>query len=427
LAGRATGNAVDQGLSSLTNAGSVLLAAGAMGARDFGWFSLGVTIAALAISLTRPLTGMLLVLVAADREGTEGRQADRWAAGAGVFWGSAVGAGIVAAGLLLPVGGRAAIVTIGLCLPALILQDSLRYVAFRGGRPWSAALSDTVWLGVAVALLVALRVLDVASPSAYLIAWALGAVAGSWAALGHLRLRPDVRAGVRWSWGNRHVGRYLLAELAAAHGSSQLAILIVGGIVGAAAIGAFRGGLTLVGPLTVVQMATIAFALPELVRRPHLSPRRRLVVALLIGGPLCVAALLVGMAYQVLPRDVGVALLGEAWGGASEVVFPLAVWTAAAALSIGPLCQLQTMGRADLAARISGVLAPLLLAGAWLGTHVDGIRGGAWGMAVAQAAVLLLWWPTLLHQSRRRSVAGDAGLGMSPDECRSAPDTARGQ
>jgi O-antigen/teichoic acid export membrane protein len=409
IATRALGNAVDQGVSSLSNALAVLLAAGGLGVGEFGWFAVGLTVALLTSNLTRPVTGVLLVLVGARLEGADARAASRRAAGAGLGWGAALGGLTVlaAAALPLPPAGRAVLVVAGLALPALVVQDCLRYVCFRDGRPWRALLSDGTWLAVIVVGLPLLRAGGVSSGSAFLAVWALGAAAGTALALAREGWLPETRTGLAWSWRNRHVARYVLTEQVAAQGAAQLAVLLVGTVVGVHAAGGFRGAQTLLGPITVLQMAALSFVVPELVRRPHLDRRQRMLVALAVGVPLGAANVVFGVIIGALPRPIGEMLLGDAWADTSAMLLPMAVWAAAVAMTIGPLCVLQAMGRVDITARISLVLGPLLLGGALVGAHLGGAPGAAWGMAAAGWAVLLLWWPALVSQSGRQVAAAD--------------------
>ncbi|WP_369140794.1 hypothetical protein [Modestobacter versicolor] len=416
IAGRAVGTAFDQGLSSLSNAAAVFLVAGALSAGDFGWFAVGMTVALLTSNLTRPLTGVLLLLVGADLAGTDGRVAGRRAAGAALGWGAAVGAAVVLAGLLLPVSGtgRAVLLVAGFGLPVLVLQDTLRYVCFRDGRPWRAVLNDATWLLVIATALPVMRSAGIESPTAYLLVWVGGAAAGAVVAVLREGWLPDTRHGMSWSWHSRRVARDVLVEQAAAQGAAQGSVLLVGAVVGVGATGGLRGAQTLLGPLAVLQMAACAFVIPEVVRRPWLTRRQRIGTALAVALPLAVANLAYGLALTALPTGAGELLLGDAWAGTSEMVFPMSAWAAATALYIGPLCVLQAVGRADVAARISVVLAPLLLAGALVGSHLGGAPGAAWGLTAAATSVLFLWWPALVAHSGRQLVAADAGAPVVP-------------
>ncbi len=416
VARRALGTAVDQGLSSLSNAAAVVVVAGALDAERFGWFAIGMTVALLVSNLTRPVTGTLLLLVGSRLEGPAARAASRDCTGAALALGSGLGAVAVAVALVapLPPVGRDVVLAAGLALPALSLQDCLRYVCFRDGLPWRAVVSDGTWLLALALALPLLRAGGVSSPAAYLATWAAGAAVAAGVALVQHGWSPAVRSGVAWSWSNRHVARHVLVEQTAAQGAAQVAVLVVGAVAGVAASGGFRGAQTLLGPLLVLQMAAVSFVVPELVRRPGLGRRQRIGVALAVSVPLASADLVYGALISTLPRPLGEILLGDAWAATSETVFPVAAWAAAIALAMGPLCVLQAMGRADVTARISVVLAPLLIGGALAGSSLGGAVGAAWGLTAANALVLALWWPVLVARSAHhgpRTPDGGSAVG----------------
>lgn len=187
----------------------------------------------------------------------------------------------------------------------------------------------------------------------------------------------------------------------------QLSVVLIGWVVGVGAAGEFRGAQTLLGPLTVIHMAVISFLLPELVRRNNIAVESRLKIAALVSVPLGIANLAYGLIIISLPSAVGEALLGLTWQGGREHILPLAFWSAAAALCIGPLCNLQAMGRAQSAARISTALGTLILVFVSLGLFADGSVAAAYGMAFAQALVLLLWWPAMIRWARVNQVVAE--------------------
>jgi O-antigen/teichoic acid export membrane protein len=407
LAGRAFGNAVDQGISSLTNACVVILVAGALSVENFGWFSLALTVGLLALSAVRPLSGTLLLLAAEPAGEGAARAQHRAAVGAAVGLGVGFGVVFALAALVLPTTGRTLFLVLAVGFPFLAAQDCMRFVAFGGARPWVAAASDAGWL-LCIALIVPLvRGHGVASPSAYLLIWEGGAVFGAVLAACVFRWLPDLRNGLAWAWRHGNTSRYLVGEIVASYGSVQLSILLVALVVGVGAAGEFRGAQTLLGPLTVIHMAVISFLLPELARRNDMTVESRVKIASLISVPLGIVNLAYGLIIVSLPSGVGEALLGLTWQGGREHILPLALWSAAAALCIGPLCSLQAMGRAQSAARISTALGTLILVFVSIGLYVDGSVAAAYGMALAQALVLFLWWPTMIRWARVKQVVAE--------------------
>ena len=74
-------------------------------------------------------------------------------------------------------------------------------------------------------------------------------------------------ASARWLREHRSLTGYLLAEFGTLQGCQQAALLLVSAIASLEAIGALRGGQVLLGPVTILQVAAISFAVPELSRR----------------------------------------------------------------------------------------------------------------------------------------------------------------
>lgn len=404
LAGRALWNVTDQALSSITNAAASLVAAMVLSAEGFGYVAIALTVATLLLQLLRPVVSQPLLLVASATEGRTFAGYARAALGAGSALGFACGVVVAGCGLVLGGSCGSALVAAGVVLPGLFLQDTLRYVAFASGRPQRAALSDFVWLiGLALVVVCARQ----APPWVYVLAWGAPATVGGLVALAQARLVPDLRNGPDWIRQHRAVSWPLFVEIAAAVGSVQAAVLLVSATSGASAAGAFRAAQTLLGPVNVLGMAGVAFLVPELVRRPTLSPAARLRAAAGLSAVLAAANLLCGLVLLSIPDSWGERVLGATWQEASGVLLPFALWSAAVALTLGPFTVLQAIGRARTAARCSLLLFPLVMVGTCAGLILGGVEGAAFGIAVAQVLTLGAWWPALARAVRESEVPGD--------------------
>ena len=77
--------------------------------------------------------------------GARWRGATAAASATGIMVGAVAGVGCVVVGLLLPDPIGPALIALGVLMPGLMLQDSLRFAFFATGRPRSALLNDVVW------------------------------------------------------------------------------------------------------------------------------------------------------------------------------------------------------------------------------------------------------------------------------------------
>lgn len=403
---RAFWNLVDQVVSSLSNALVTVLVARSASATEFGWFAIAFTTSLLLLSAVRHVVNAPLLLTASALTGERFRTEARTAAGACLVLGAWLGGAVVGVGLLVGGSAGTGLLMAGLTLPALLLQDVLRYVGQASGRPQDAALNDTVWL---VALLVALGALasaGVGTGSTYVLAWGGTAGLAALVALGRVRWLPQPAGSLAWTWRLRSTSKWLLLEFMAAYGSVQVVLLTVGGVAGAAAAGAWRGTQTLLGPVNVLGMAARSFLVPELVRRPDLSAGQRLRAAGLLSGVLVVANLVYGGALLALPAAAGEQVLGETWALARDYLLPLTLWSAAVGVSLGPLSVLQTLGRTRAAAGVSVLLALVMPVTAGAGLALGGGLGAAYGVVLAQVAVGPVWWVVLRRAVRSGSPSG---------------------
>src|SRR5262249_49181997 len=123
---------------------------------------------------------------------------------------------------------------------------------------------DAVFTAVQALCVVAFVVAGMRSPSAIIVAWGFGALAGSW--LGLWQFRPDgaLRGGVAFLRSRWHLTRWLSAGALTGWGASQSDPILTGGILGPAGIGGLGAAQSLVtGPANVLLQASGSIALPE--------------------------------------------------------------------------------------------------------------------------------------------------------------------
>ena len=136
---------VDQGMSSLTNFLIVATVAHLLGAAQLGAYSIALVTYAVALNASRGLATDPLMVRHVGESGQVWRDTARRCTGTALAVGLASGAVVTGAALLLPEPTRGAILALGLTLPALLLQDSVRFVFFvagQGGGP-----SSPTWCG----------------------------------------------------------------------------------------------------------------------------------------------------------------------------------------------------------------------------------------------------------------------------------------
>ncbi|MFN2606525.1 MAG: hypothetical protein ABR511_01320 [Acidimicrobiales bacterium] len=374
---------VDQAVSSLTNFTISVAVARSASPREFGIFSLGLTMYVTLLWASRSVTTEPFVVRFTAAPPDEQRAAARQAAG------TATVVGMVSACVLVAVGAAGGplalrvLAAVAVGMPGLLAQDSLRYVLFAAGRARSAAANDGTWLllqAVVVAALVA-----AGRASAATLTLAFGASASAAAALGMYQtgvVPAPARAG-KWLRRHRDLGVPFFLELVAVTGSMQVALLAVAATAGAAAIGAVRAAMLLLGPLTVVFLGLFVISIPEAIRVRGRSATAlpRMVAALGVGLPAATA--LWTAVVLLIPRRLGVDLLGPNWVPGRHLVPPVAVLVAGHGCALAAIVGLRALGaaRQSLGARLWG--APAFLVGGIAGAAAGGAYGAGIGLAVA--------------------------------------------
>ncbi len=386
-------NVVDQALSSLTNAALSILVARNVSQDAFGAFALCFTIYAVVVGVSRGLVSDPLTIRYGDASPNTYGAASARAAG------SALAAGVVVGTILLVVAlpqddlVREPLLALALCLPGLLLQDAIRFSFISAGSPKRAAANDFLWAVVQLGLVAWLLVGGTSTAGPFVLAWGGAAIAA--AAYGTLQMRawPSVRSAPGWVREHLHLSRFFVAEYLTVLGGFQVALLVVAGIAGVAAVGAIRGAMVVLGPLNILMFGAFAFSVPELVRRRQAPPKRHFQIALTMSATLVAAVAVWAVLMLLIPSSAGVEILGDTWHDARSVLAPVAASFAGIAAALGPVCTMRAFGAAREAFRIGILVATLLLALGTLGAVLDGAHGAATGFATAQWIVVpVVWW-----------------------------------
>jgi hypothetical protein len=129
------------------------------------------------------------------------------------------------------------------------------------------------------------------------------------------------------------------------------------------------------GPTQLLTASVFAFAVPELVRRPHLRDGRPLLVSVAIGACVAAAAALWNGILLLVPPEVGKHLLGASWAGMREILPAVALGVVGNVIAVGPAVVTYAMGDSRTAFKIHLGVAVLLVVGGGVGYHLDGVTG----------------------------------------------------
>ena len=212
----------DQVVSSLTNYAVGIYVVHALGAVQFGAFSLAYVTYAFALNASRGLATDPLMVRFSGTDLPTWRRAVTDCTGTAAVMGLVTGACVVAAaGVLSGVVGSA-FLALGLTLPGLLLQDSWRYSFFALGRGSRAFVNDTVWALTLIPALVVLRATHHADVFWVVFAWGITATIA--AAVGPIQARviPRLAGARRWVSQHRDLGPRYLAEGTSQSASVQL-------------------------------------------------------------------------------------------------------------------------------------------------------------------------------------------------------------
>lgn len=402
----------DQALSSLANAGLSIIVARQVGNAQFGAFSAALLVFAFAMALNRAFVAEPYVIAFSASRTAQQRAAARQATGAAFVNGVVVGIACLGAAVFVSDGYlREGLIGLAITIPLILVQDVWRFVFFAQGRPQAATLNDFVWTLTQFSAIGALVLTGRTSILGFVLAW--GLAAGVAAAVGCLQtgLLPSPRATMAWTKRHWPLSSRLVADILVAMGSSSVAFIALGSILGLGAVGAIRGAQVLVGPLQLLFSGISSFALPWLSRENSAGR------SVLRGGALAaVAAAMVSAGWVgvllLLPDAVGAELLGQSWIPGRVVLVPIGVLMILAAATLGGALALKSLGRSDLMLAVSLVQGPLTIVLCLLGAWLSGAYAAAAGFAIAQFVGGIMLWFLLLRVTKSRGV-GSAKSAMS--------------
>ena len=391
----------DQVMSSLTNFAVSIYVVHALGAVQFGAFSLAYVTYGLALNASRGLATDPLMVRFSGTDLPTWRRAVTDCTGTAAVVGLATGACIVVAASVLSGPAEAAFLALGLTMPGLLLQDSWRFSFFALGRGSQAFINDAIWVLTLFPALALLRATHHADVFWVVFAWgataAIGAAVGPWQA----RVIPRLAGAWRWVSQHRDLGPRYLAEGTAQSIAVQLRAYSVSIALGLAALGSVQAAATLFGPINILFFGIALVAIPEAARVLRRSPRHLPLFCALLTGGLSAAGLVWGIVLLIaVPRGLGHWLLGPIWRSTYPLVLPSMFFVVGQGMGSGSSTGLHALGASRRSLRLTLFMAVLYVTFSMVGAFSTGTAGAVWGAAVAMwIAAVYGWWQ--LHAAQK--------------------------
>lgn len=333
LAGRTFWTLAAQVISSTSNFLLTLFVLSIASLGDFAIFSLCFTTWLLVCQLSRSAAGLPLMILYSEATDEDRRQDYQAAVGVSVATGCVAAIPLLTAAIVSS-KGQAQFAVIGLFMPLLLFQDTLRHLAFAIGRPQIAAASDALWLGLQVAASLMAILLGQASTPALLAVWAMAGTVSGLAAGVHLKVYPRLGRFLPWLRLHATLCRRLVVEFVLNSGSYYLLLYGLVLLAGLGQLGRLRAAQTLIGPVIVILLGGNALGVPESVRmRNDGRPLKGFAVTL--SSSLAIICVVWGiLAYLLLPV-IGPDIFPDTWQAARPLIPLLSLFAAAVGVSAG--------------------------------------------------------------------------------------------
>lgn len=390
----------DQVVSSLSNFVVGIYVVHALGAVQFGAFSLAFVTYGFVLNASRGLATDPLMVRFSGTDLPAWRRAVADCTGTAALVGLVAGTCVLAAAAVLSGATGAAFLGLGLTLPGLLLQDSWRYSFFALGRGSQAFLNDTIWALTLLPALALLREIGHADVFWFVFAWGItgtiAAAAGPWQA----RVIPRLTGAWRWVSQHRDLGPRYLAEGTSQSAAVQIRAYSVGLALGLAALGSVQAASTLFGPMTILFLGMGLVAIPEAARVLRRSPQHLPLFCLVITAGLSVAGLGWGIFLLVaVPRGFGSWLLGPIWRSTYPLILPNMLGVIGQGLSAGAGTGLHALGAARRSLRLTVLGSVLYVIASLVGAVTWGALGTVWGTTLALwVSAMVGWWQLRIAQ-----------------------------
>lgn len=393
---------VDQVVSSGSNFAATLIAARWLDPDGFGAYSVGMVLALVAVGLCKAMCSEAL-LVRPGEDAADRDARSRAVLGAAVSLGLVISAVLVVAASVLDGPLATCIAVVAVLIPFVLLQDTLRMIAFAQQQPTRALVSDVIWAAVmAVGFIVVAQTST--TPATLMAVWmASGAVAGLALSV-HERAVPAVRRGFAWVADNRDLSVPYALTFTSTQGAGYFSALVLAASAGVTEAGSVRGAIALFGPLNILSTGAYTTLVPEGRRLAEHAPARLVRLCRVAGAGLAAWAALVTVVIVFLPTSIGEAILGGTWEGAHELVPWVGLAAVASGAISGALVGLSALTQATRILRARLLTMPATLGLPALGGIVAGGVGLAIGLVIANWIAMAVMWRDLQQAASERAL-----------------------
>lgn len=394
----------DQVVSSLSNVLVAVAVAHSVSTSNYGLYAIAAGVYWVCLGSERALIGEMSLIFWHDLEPRYGRRTG------GMFTASALMLGLVIGLPLIGVGAvlhEPAFWALGLFMPVLLWQDSLRYVMFTQKLPQFAFLSDCVWLAaVAISILLVSALNASVSLAEWLLLWALGAALAGIAVAIPRATFPSCHKIREAAGPLRVTALQLWGDFAISQGATQTIVLALPLVASLKLLGALKAAQVAFGPVNNALNAGILIAIPA---AASLSRAKQYHDARLLGLKLGAAGMGIAAVYTavlvVTPESVGHLFFSKTWSHASQLVVYVGLQYALGMLGTAALVILRGSREARTIIRARLVVAPLTLVFPLLGASLDGASGLGGGLVASSMLAAVTWWVCLTRTTHRRASA----------------------
>jgi O-antigen/teichoic acid export membrane protein len=409
---RSAWTVVDQALSASSNFVLMVLVARTSSRHEFGAFGLTFAIYLIGVALNRSLCSDPFLVRFTTASDEDRRHAAQGVVGSSVT--VALAASLVCLMASLWFGGfvGAPLRALALVLPALLVQDATRFIFIANGEPRWAAANDFLWL-LGLGALLGATAGHMHDASTMLLLWGISGGLAAVVALVQLRLAPSVRLALHWWKDNRDLAVGFTADTLTGYVVQQAVTFALAARVGVSAVAGVRGAQTLIGPMNVLVVGSLALTVPEGARalRQSVGSLRTLAasvsLALVSVTSLCLCAAL------FLPSSLGTSLLGRAWPATHTMLLPVGLVMVANAANVGAVGGIRATAQARRILRARFTAAPIQLGFVLVGVFLFRAAGAIWGMTIAAWISAAIWWIHFLR-SLDDIEAMDSPVGVEP-------------
>jgi O-antigen/teichoic acid export membrane protein len=392
VARRASWGLADQGLSSLTNFAVGVVIARSVSPHEFGAFGLAFATYLVLLGASRAITSEPLLVRFSSVSQEVWRIGTRSSTGATMAVGILTGLVSISVGIVLRGTLGSALVSLGITLPGLLLQDGWRQAFFANGRGSQAFLNDLIWSVALVPMLIVASTQPSNQVFWFMFAWGASATCAAIVGLFQAKLFPRISDSRSWLIAQRDLVPRFLSEFIVRAGGAQLVFFGLGAVAGLSSVGSIRAAQIILGPFHVVFQGIWLVAIPEQVRILKRSPMRLRRASLIFSGFLAATAVIYGVALLFVPDALGRALVGANWVGAQSILFPLALSFAGLGGVMGAASGLRALAAAGRSLRARIASSVLLISGGMIGAVLADAVGAAIGLAAANWLGALIWW-----------------------------------